>query len=103
MEFYAQQHQHETDGTQSTDASVYHQQETGCTVLNSQGHYIPSSYPSLSDPYPGSTDHQMDYTHCGITYPPSAHGETLSSVLGHGAPSLNGVIQPVETFSPYPA
>jgi len=100
VEFYSQQHQQETDGPQSRNASVY-QQETGCTVLNSQGHYISSSYSSLSDAYPGSTDHQMDYAHCGITYPPSAHGETLSSVLGHGAPSLNGVIQPVESFSPY--
>lgn len=105
-DYYTQQHQHETDGTQSADTTSLYQQETGCNVLNSHGHYIASSYSSLSDAYPGSTDHQMDYTHCvggGVvaTYPPSAYGETLSSVLGHGASSLNGVIQPVDAFASY--
>jgi len=104
VEFYTQQHQHKTDGTQSTDATSMYQQETDCTVLNSHGHYIASSYSSLSDAYSGSTDHQMDYAQCvggGIAYPPSAHGETLSSVLRHGASSLNGDMQSVEPFAPY--
>ena len=100
-DFYPQQ-QHETDGTQSTDSRVY-QQETDCTALNSHGHYIP--YSSLSDAYPGSTDHQMDYGHCvggGVGYSPSVYDETLSSVLGHGASGLNGVIQPAEpSFASY--
>ena len=100
-DFYPQQQQQETDGTQST--RVY-QQETDCTALNTHGHYIPSPYSALSDAYPGSTDHhQMDYGHCvgGVGYSSSVYGETLSSVLGHGASTLNGVIQPVEPFTSY--
>lgn len=99
-DFYPQQ-QHETDGAQSSDSRVY-QQEPDCTALNSHGHYI--SYSSLTDAYPGSTDHQMEYGHCvggGVGYSPSVYGETLSSVLGHGASGLNGVIQPVEPFASY--
>ena len=99
-DFYPQQQQ-ETDGTQST--RVY-QQETDCTALNTHGHYTPSPYSSLSDAYPGSNDHhQMDYGHCvgGVGYSSSVYGETLSSVLGHGASTLNGVIQPVEPFASY--
>ena len=100
-DFYPQQE--DTDGTQSTESRVY-QQETDCTALNTHGHYIPSPYSSLSDAYPGSTDHQMDYGHCvggAVGYSPSVYGETLSSVLGHGASDVNGVIQPVEPFASY--
>ena len=100
---YSQQQQ-ETGGTQSTESRVY-QQETDCTALNTHGHYIPSPYSALSDAYPGSTDHQMDYGHCvggGVGYSSSSvYGETLSSVLGHGGSGLNGVIQPVEPFASY--
>jgi len=88
--------QHET---RSTDNRVY-QEETDRTALNSHGHYIASSYSALCDGYPGSTDHQMDYTQCvrsGVSYSPSAYGETI---LGR-ASSLNGVIQPVEPFTAY--
>lgn len=95
-DFYNQQHQHET---QSTDNRVY-QQETDRTALNSHSHYIATSYSSLCDAYPGSTDHQMDFAQCvggGVNYSPSAYGETL----GHGASGLNGVIQPVEAFASY--
>jgi hypothetical protein len=95
-DFYNQQQQHET---QSTDNRVY-QQETDRTGLNSHSHYIATSYSSLCDAYPGSTDHQMDYTQCvrsGVSYSPSAYGETI---LGR-ASSLNGVIQPVEPFTSY--
>lgn len=98
-EFYTQQHQHETDGT---DAASVYQQDADCTALNSHSHYIASSYSSLSDAYPGSTDRQMDYGQCvggGLTYSPSAYGETLSSVLGHSASSLNGVTP--ESFASY--
>jgi hypothetical protein len=94
VDFY---NQHET---QSTDNRVY-QQETDRTALNSHGHYIPSSYSSLCDAYPGSIDHQMDFAQCvggGVSYSPSAYGETL---LGHGPSSLNGVIQPTEAFTSY--
>jgi hypothetical protein len=99
-DFYSQQ---EADRTQSTESRVY-QQETDCTAfkLNTHGHYIPSPYSSLSDAYPGSTDHQIDYGHCvggGVGYSPSVYGETLSSVLGHIG--SNGVIQPVEPFASY--
>ena len=92
---------YEADGTQSTESRVY-QQETDCTALNAHGHYIPSPYSSLSDAYPGSNDHQIDYGHCvggGVGYSPSVYGETLSSVLGNMG--SNGVIQPVETFASY--
>lgn len=78
-----------------------YQQETDRTALNSHSHYIASSYSSLCDAYPGSTDHQMDYAQCvggGVSYSPSAYGETL---IGHDGSSLNGVIQPVEPFASY--
>lgn len=91
-DFYNQQQQHET---RSTDNRVYER-----TALNCHGHYIASSYSALCDAYPGSTDHQMDYTQCvrsGVSYSPSAYGETI---LGR-ASSLNGVIQPVEPFTSY--
>jgi len=101
-DYYTPQHQHEADGTQSAEATTVFQQ-ADCNILNSHGHYIASSYSSLSDAYPGSADHQMNYAHCiggGVvsTYPPSAYDETLSSVLGNGASS---VIQPVEAFASY--
>jgi len=63
VEFYTQRHQHETDGTQSSEATNVYQQETECNVMNHHSLYIASSYSSLSDAYPGSTDHQLDYAH----------------------------------------